>query len=423
MMIIFIYSTVLTLIAPFFLFFLLKKKKGRPTYGPRWKELFGVTPALSNSSSKSLWFHAVSVGETIAITPLIRRIKQFNPELNIVFTTTTPTGAKQAEKLAGLVEHRYMPIDFAIFVRRFINTVRPEKLIIVETELWPNMLREVSKSGIPIFVINARMSEKSCNGYRKVQPLFDIISESITKFQCVHEDDQKRFHKLGVDESKLEVVGSIKFDIPISERIIYYASNLRREIGVDRPIWIAASTHEGEDQIILDVHKDLVKEFPNALLMVVPRHPERFVDVATLSQKLFNTITRTSGRYPQRDDLVYIGDTMGELLTLIGASDVCFMGGSLLGKKVGGHNLLEPAAMGKPTLIGPSYYNFKDITIQLNAVNSCKIVESHHDILNEVLYLFRNKKEAATKGELAKDVVKKNRGSIERNIRSLGIIE
>ncbi|ANU37712.1 lipid IV(A) 3-deoxy-D-manno-octulosonic acid transferase [Vibrio scophthalmi] len=417
-----LYTLVLALAAPLLLFGLYRSKPNKPKFGQRWKEHFGITPPLTKTAGKAItagkpiWIHAVSVGECIAATPLIKAIKAECPEQTIVVTTTTSTGAEQIEKLGDLVEHRYMPIDFSFAVRGFLRTIQPEKMLIIETELWPNTLHTVHSSGIPIIVVNARLSEKSCLNYARLQPLFNLIQPCLSKVLCQSQADAERFARLGIQQEKLEITGSIKFDIQISDTIKQKGKELRGKLGNNRPIWIAASTHKGEDELLLAAHQEVLKQHPNALMILVPRHPERFNAVFELSKKaLFKTVRRTSNETVTEDTQVYLGDTMGEMLVLMGAADVCFMGGSLLGDKVGGHNMLEPAALGVPVITGPSYFNFKEITDELLSENGITISQSAklNTILSQILSDAIQQKNAST---AALNVVYRNQGSLQRTI-------
>ncbi|OLQ86627.1 3-deoxy-D-manno-octulosonic acid transferase [Vibrio ponticus] len=379
-----LYNLLLILLSPVLLFSLYKKKEGKPSFSKRWKEHFGICPKY-NGSSQPVWIHAVSVGESIAAIPLIRAIKQSNPKQNIVVTTTTSTGAAQIEKLGNLVEHRYMPIDFTWAINGFLNAIKPSQLLIIETELWPNTLHQLGKKHIPITVVNARLSEKSCRNYEKVGRLFKQMQENIDQILCQSEADAKRFARLGVDNQKLQVTGSIKFDIQISKHIQQQGRLLREHIGSDRPVWIAASTHAGEDEIILSSHRRILDKNKEALLIIVPRHPERFNDVYQLSIGAgFNVARRTVTDSLNQSSQVYLADTMGEMLILLSSADICFMGGSLLGKKVGGHNLLEPTAVGIPSITGPSYFNFKEITEALVEEKIVSITSSEDEIANSL---------------------------------------
>ncbi|HHF2952517.1 TPA: lipid IV(A) 3-deoxy-D-manno-octulosonic acid transferase [Vibrio diabolicus] len=384
-----VYTLLLALASPLLLFGLYKSKPNKPKFGSRWREHFGITPKLK-SNDKPIWIHAVSVGESIAATPLIKALKEQNPEQSILVTTTTSTGAEQIAKLGDLVEHRYMPIDFGFAIKGFLKAVQPKQMLIIETELWPNTLHHVYKAGIPITVVNARLSEKSCQNYAKIQRLFDQLHPCLTQVLCQTDSDAERFERLGVEKKKLSVTGSIKFDIQISEQVKQQGQQLRAQLGNDRPIWIAASTHKGEDEQVLDAHRQVLKSHPNALLILVPRHPERFDDVFALCQNSgFNSTRRTNAAIVNADTQVYLADTMGEMLILLGASDVCFMAGSLLGDKVGGHNVLEPVALNVPVISGPSYFNFKAIVEDMIALNIIDITDKTQ-LASKVLERFQH---------------------------------
>ncbi|ENY6170180.1 lipid IV(A) 3-deoxy-D-manno-octulosonic acid transferase [Vibrio fluvialis] len=413
-----IYTLLLIVASPLLLYSLYKKKVGKPAFGARWKEHWGMTPKVS--SQNPIWIHAVSVGESIAAIPVIKAMKQAQPDQAIVVTTTTSTGAEQIAKLGDLVEHRYMPLDFAWCVRCFLQAVKPSRLLIVETELWPNTVHTVHQHNIPITIINARLSERSCLRYQKFSALFNLIRPYVDRILCQYESDAQRFIRLGFQPEQVQVTGSIKFDIEIAPTVLEQGRQLREELGLDRPVWIAASTHEGEDTILLDAHHALLKHFPNALLILVPRHPERFNTVFKLCiQQGFMTHRRTSSSTTAPESQIYLGDTMGELLTLISAADICFMGGSLIGEKVGGHNLLEPAALGKPLLNGLSYYNFNEIMHMLQDNGAVSICENASQITDNLQLLWATPKLMQQKGMNAQNVVQQNRGAISRTVANI----
>lgn len=420
MLIRYIYTVLLAVASPFLMWGLYRHRTGKPCVGKRWKEHFGLTPKLDNCHGP-IWVHAVSVGETLAVTPLIKTLKAQYPHLTIVITTTTATGAEQAQKLAGIAEHRYMPFDFPFAIRGFINAIKPSQLLIMETELWPNTLHTVAKANIPITVINARLSERSCQRYAKVQPIFDMLAKNLTQVLCQYPDDAERFIRLGVAKEKVSVTGSIKFDIEVSPKVKEEGQALRNQLGNNRPVWIAASTHNGEDEQILSAHQEVLKDHPNALLILVPRHPERFNDVFNLSKQKFSSVRRTEQNDRQLDTKiqVYLGDTMGEMLTLMEAADICFMGGSLLGDKVGGHNMLEPAALGKPILTGTSYYNFLEITKALKDNTALLITESSKELSASVSHLFSDTSYREVLGTNAYCVFSKSSGSILNTIERI----
>ncbi|WP_045368155.1 lipid IV(A) 3-deoxy-D-manno-octulosonic acid transferase [Vibrio campbellii] len=411
-----LYTLLLALVSPFLLFGLYKSKPNKPKFGQRWREHFGITPKLE-ATERPIWIHAVSVGESIAATPLIKELKKQNPALPILVTTTTSTGAEQIAKLGGLVEHRYMPIDFVFAVKGFLKATRPKQMLIIETELWPNTLRAVHDSKIPITVVNARLSEKSCKNYAKVQPLFNLLAPCLDKVLCQTESDAERFKRLGVEKNKLFVTGSIKFDIQISEEVKEKGKALRTELGIKRPIWIAASTHKGEDEQVLEAHKKILESHPNALLVLVPRHPERFDNVFELCQKLgFEAARRTSRTEVTESTQVYLGDTMGEMLVLMGAADICFMGGSLVGDKVGGHNVLEPAALGVPIINGPSYFNFKEIVDSFVKEGGLIIVEDSSTLAKTIIQLIESPKKRIAYHTAGSKIVNMNQGALKNTI-------
>lgn len=417
MLIRWLYTFLLTIVSPFLMWSLYRKRDGKPSVGARWKEHFGFTPPLETNKSP-IWIHAVSVGETLSVSPLIKKLKSQYPDQPIVITTTTPTGAEQAAKLQGIAEHRYMPFDFSFAISGFLNAIKPSQLLIMETELWPNTLHTVARSGIPITIINARLSERSCQRYAKVQPIFNMLAKNLTRVLCQYPDDAQRFIRLGVAKEKIFVTGSIKFDIDIDQTTIQKGQQLRSNLGRNRPIWIAASTHQGEDEQVLAAHAEVLKEHPNALLILVPRHPERFNAVFELCKTQFISVRRTETEAELDPEVqVYLGDTMGEMLVLMGAADICFMGGSLLGDKVGGHNVLEPAALGKPILIGPSYYNFMDIVQFMLEKKAIIVTDSASIISLNIKNLFNNKKNGRI--VLTNQLVNKNKGALKKTIALL----
>ncbi|GAL22041.1 lipid IVA 3-deoxy-D-manno-octulosonic acid transferase [Vibrio maritimus] len=417
-----LYTLILTLVAPLFLYGLFKRKSGKPSVGKRWKEHFGFTPEIVRKEDQPVvWFHAVSVGEVIAVTPLIRRYASANPNHTLVVTTTTPTGAEQADKLADIAQHRYMPLDFSFAIKGFIKRIRPSELIIVETELWPNTLSSVSRAGVPITVINARLSERSCQNYAKVRPFFWLAAQHIDTLCCQFEADAERFIRLGVEKSRILVTGSIKFDITVKPETQTDGDHLRSILGPDRPVWVAASTHEGEEEKVLSAHQALIKNQPNALLLLVPRHPERFNRVEQLCNETGFSVERKSLTHQliSPSTSVFLGDTMGEMMTYLAASDLCFMGGSLIGNKVGGHNVLEPAALGTACITGPSYFNFTQVVEQMLNAQAIEVVNEEHQLADILEALMQNPKRREALEHSAKQVVKQSQGAINQTLDEL----
>lgn len=410
-----IYTSLIYLLSPLILFFLYRPKQGKPGYEDRWKEHLGFTPTLKQTNP--VWFHAVSVGETLAITPLIQQFCRAHPEIPVLITTTTRTGADQAEKIGHSVEHRYAPLDYPGAISRFIKTVQPQALIIMETELWPNLLHQCHQRQIPVSILNARLSEQSCQRYQRIRGFFRHMMQGVHTVLCQHQDDADRFRRLGVRSDQLAVTGSIKFDIRLNQQQIEIGAEWKAQLN-QRPVWIAASTHKGEDEKIILAHQQLRKEVPEALLILVPRHPERFDAVAALvKQNNLSLIRRSQNQAIQPSTQVYLGDSMGEMASYFQMADIAWMGGSFV--PVGGHNLLEPAALAKPTLIGPHFYNFSDITRQLVTKQACHVVQDEHELATELLSLFRDDGLRQSMGMAGFDVVTANQGALEKSLKAI----
>jgi len=406
-----LYNLLIHLGLPLALLALYKPKKGKPGFGARWAEHLGRTPASGQEAP--LWIHAVSVGETLAISPFIRTLKAERPDLPILLTTTTRTGAEQAAKLGDLVVHRYAPLDYPWAVAAFLKCIKPRALWVMETELWPNWLAACEARHLPVTIINARLSERSCQRYARFQGAFDTLSRPLTHLLCQHQDDAERFARLGIGRERLAVTGSIKFDIQLGDEVQARGQALRQQLGQSRPVWIAASTHQGEDEQVLAAFDLVLQRHPQALLILVPRHPERFDRVAELCAP-YGCVRRTGGSPIRETDKVYLGDTMGELPLMLAAADVAFVGGSLV--KVGGHNLLEPAALGKPCLTGPAYFNFSDITRQLVAQGGAALVADAAALGEKVSELLADEGERSQMGEQARAVVLRNQGALARTL-------
>ncbi|MGL5072726.1 MAG: lipid IV(A) 3-deoxy-D-manno-octulosonic acid transferase [Aeromonas salmonicida] len=406
-----LYNLLIHLGLPLALLALYKPKKGKPGFGARWAEHLGRTPASGQEAP--LWIHAVSVGETLAISPFIRALKAERPDLPILLTTTTRTGAEQAAKLGDLVMHRYAPLDYPWAVAAFLKCIKPRALWVMETELWPNWLAACEARHLPVTIINARLSERSCQRYARFQGAFDTLSRPLTHLLCQHQDDAERFVRLGISRERLAVTGSIKFDIQLGDEVQARGQALRQQLGQSRPVWIAASTHQGEDEQVLAAFDLVLQRHPRALLILVPRHPERFDRVAELCAP-YGCVRRTGGAPIRETDKVYLGDTMGELPLMLAAADVAFVGGSLV--KVGGHNLLEPAALGKPCLTGPAYFNFSDITRQLVAQGGAALVADAAALGEKVSELLADEGERRQMGEQARAVVLRNQGALARTL-------
>ena len=341
-----LYTLLFCLCMPLVLLRLLYRAIKAPAYARRWSERFALG---GDVRAGGIWVHAVSVGESIAAAPMVRELLKRYPELPITITCMTPTGSEQIRKLfGGQVGHAYLPYDLPWLQRRLLRRLKPRVGIIMETELWPNLVAEATRAEVPLVLANARLSERSARGYQRVSVLVRPMFAALDWVAVQSQAEALRFIKLGVAREQLQVTGSIKFDFRADPALLQQAADLRARWG-ERPVWIAASTHAGEDEQVLRAHQAVLQGLPDALLILVPRHPERFDAVARQVQDAgLAAVRRSSGQLPAADKQVLVGDTMGELVMLYACADVAFVGGSLVPN--GGHNYLEPAALGLPVL-------------------------------------------------------------------------
>lgn len=413
-----LYSLLLYALTPVVVLRLAYRGLKAPAYWRRWSERFGWMPALVERPR--IWIHAVSVGETQAALPLVQSLRERYPDHSVLITTTTPTGSQRVRELFGPeVEHVYLPYDLPGAVRRFLDASSPCIALIMETELWPNLFRGCASRRIPLLVMNARLSARSCAGYERLAGLTASTLADITHLAVQGEQDAKRFRHLGAAAAAIAVCGSIKFELQQPPSIKEQAAVLRRDFGVERPVWIAASTHEGEDTQVLDAFDQLRVLLPDALLVLVPRHPERFAAVAQLCRgRGYDVVQRTEGQACAPDTQVFIGDTMGELPLFFAACDVAFMGGSLV--ETGGHNMLEPAALGVPVVFGPHVFNFEEISARLLETGAAKQVSDAAQLAATVSDWLQDANARYEAGQRGSAFVERNRGARER---MLGLIE
>lgn len=408
----YIYSILFYLAIPFVVLRLLWRSRQQPAYRKRFAERFGFYP---QRMQKTLWVHAVSVGETIAAIPLVKALKERYPNMPILITTMTPTGAARVKSAFGdTVTHAFIPYDLPTSMRRFVRTFNPQICVIMETELWPNLIAACAARSIPICLVNARLSAKSATGYQRIAGLTREMLQHLTLIAAHGEADAKRFIALGADSAKVTVTGNIKFDMEVPAGLLEKAAVLRQALGQDRFVWVAASTHEGEEEIILAAHQKLREHRQDALLILVPRHPDRFDMIANLCGKQFLTIRRSLNEVCKADVAVYLGDTMGELLLLYAAGDIAFVGGSLIPR--GGHNMLEPGILGKPILTGPHLFNFAEISELFFNAQAMWQVERADDLAQALLTLEQNKAEREKMIAAATQVVLANRGALQQQV-------
>lgn len=381
-----LYTLLLTGLLPFAFLRLWWKGRKQPAYRERWSERLGWPPPLPKRPR--LWVHAVSVGETIAAAPLIREWQRKHPDWAVLITTTTPTGSAQVRSLfSDSVEHCYLPFDLPWLVRPFLQNSQPTVALVMETEIWPNLYRQCRRMGIPLLMANARLSNKSFKAYLRLRPLVAPTLQQVSLIATRGAEDASRFIALGASSNAVEPLGNLKFDLAIPPQTQTHAQAWRNWWGAARPVWIAASTHTGEDAQVLAAHQALLATQPSALLVLAPRHPDRADDVAKLvAASGLQAIRRSTvtGTVPPTDapppssNVVLIVDTLGELMTFYAATDLAFVGGSLV--PTGGHNPLEPLVLNKPVLSGPHVFNFTELYAELTALGAVALVDSPGDL-------------------------------------------
>lgn len=408
-----IYTLLLYLIQPFVWLKLLWRSRKAPAYRQRWLERYGF--CKNKVKPNGILVHAVSVGETIAAIPLIKALQQKYPQLPITVTTMTPTGSERVKTLLkDSVSHVYLPYDLPGAIKRFLKTTKPKIVIIMETELWPNLISQCYKQKIPLIIANARLSERSAARYGKLGKAVKQIFSKISMVAAQNQHDGERFVSLGLPTDHLAITGSIKFDINLSNEQRQKINQLKQQWQLNRPVLIAASTHNGEDEIILTAFKKLLLKHTNLLLILVPRHPERFKTVEKLiSDSGFNYLKRSTNQIPTEQTQIVLGDTMGELLELYAMADIAFVGGSLV--KQGGHNPLEPALHHIAIITGEYFFNFQVICEQLiEAQGMIVCTNSADDLYSSIDCLLNDNSSRNQLGENAYLVLKQNQGALSR---------
>lgn len=410
----FIYTLTLYLLTPFVIYRLAARGFKYHGYLARWRERFGffADPGLKDS----IWIHAVSLGEVNAAVPLIEALMRRYRDTPFVITTVTPTGSDRVLQLFGdRVFHVYLPYDLTTAVRRFLDRVRPRLAVIMETEIWPNLFMACAERDVAIVVANARLSEKSLRGYWPIQPLVRRAIRCASFVAAQSASDEERLRTLGAAEPRLAVVGNLKFDMAVPDGVRERGAAFRSVAGGGRPVWIAASTHEGEELVVLKAHAAVLRRFPDALLLVAPRHPERFKPFAAACRAFgFRTLTRSEEGGADPNCQCFVADSMGELLAFYAAADVAFVGGSLV--PVGGHNLLEPAALARPVIVGPQTFNFAEVTEDLIAAGAAMRIADAEELGPAVVRLLSRDVERRSMGEAARAVMERERGAVARTM-------
>lgn len=408
----FIYIVLSYLLTPLILLHLFYKGFGNRDYWKRNGERFGFYPGTVPAGA--IWVHAVSVGEVQAASALVNSLLKRYPQRPLVITTTTPTGSDRVRALFGdRVIHCYAPFDLAWPVKRFFDWCRPTIAIILETELWPNLYHECGRRKVPLVLASARVSPKSIGRYRTLVSLFkETLSHGIV-IAAQTQADAERFLLLGANPKRTHVTGNIKFDFALPEGVAEQGAEFRATYAANKPVWVAASTHAGEEEIVLQAHRLVQKKIPEAVLILVPRHPERFDAVAAMVDKQgFRFVRRSTGRASAADTELVLGDTMGELMAFYAAADVAFVAGSLV--KIGGHNLLEPAALRLPIITGPHTYNATDIAELFQEDGVAQVVNDAPELAAAVSELLVDPIERERLGNRAEALTEQSRGALAR---------
>jgi len=414
----YLYNLVVYLFFPVLILRLILRGFRNPAYFQRLAERFAL--AGYSYQKNTVWIHAVSVGEVKAAVPLIQSIRREYSQVHILITTMTPTGAQQViDSLGGEVTHRYVPYDFPGAVRRFLNQVQPVIVIVMETEIWPNLIRYTCARNIPLVYANVRLSERSYLGYKRFVGLLGPLLSQVSGFAVQAQADAERMKRLGASADAVKVTGSIKFEIRLPASLQEIAKVIRRELGEDRRVWVAGSTRDGEEELVLAAYKILKAKVSDLLLVLVPRHPERFSSVTRLCEKSdFKSVRRSSpDNIVSPDTDIYIGDTMGELQLFYAAADVVFVGGSLV--PMGGHNVLEACAVGVPVVFGPHMLNFLDISEFTVERGAGTMVQNVDELVIAVEKYFSDADLRFAAGERGKQMVEENRGSLVQTMALL----
>jgi 3-deoxy-D-manno-octulosonic-acid transferase len=348
------------------------------------------------------WIHAVSVGESITAAPLVEGLRRLEPSLPLVMSTVTETGARiVAERFAGAVDHRFFPLDFPGAVRRAIDAINPRFVVCMETELWPNVLRVLARRGVPVMIANGRVSDRSYPRYRAVRRFLRPVLADVSVFAMQSDEDAQRIIALGAPRARVFVTGNLKHEATPDEAETAERWCWTLGLDVGAPVWIAGSTHRGEEELLLDAHRRLLERVPAARLVLAPRHPERVPEVAELSRRRdFEVVRRSELPRAHRAGALIIVDTVGELASMYSVGAAAFVGGSLV--PAGGHNVLEPALRGKPVLFGPHTENFRESVGLLRAGGGGLVVRDSLELATALTRLMTDRDRCAALGSAAR---------------------
>jgi 3-deoxy-D-manno-octulosonic-acid transferase len=408
-----LYRLLAALVSPLALWRLHRPARSVAGFRGRWRERLGSLPPCR---SDSIWIHAASVGEVNAAQALIRQLKRDHPDRAVLVSTFTVTGAQRVSELFGdSVEHRFAPLDNWFSTRRWLQAARPARMIMIETEIWPELYLQANKFGLSPILVNARLTERSLHRMQRFDGLYRPAMKAIGSAICQSEQDARRFRALGLSSDRTPVAGNLKFDIPLAEDLGARANALRQRWGA-RPVWVAGSTREGEESTILAAHKKLMKDRPEALLVLAPRHPQRSAEVAALIKQSGLKVAALDDEVDTGTSVVLI-DRLGQLMPCYAAAMATFVGGSLV--PIGGHNLLEPASLGKAVIAGPHLHEQAEPARALEQAGGLLKVADADELARSVARLWGNPEYALRIGRAALGVVEAGRGSLRRTLRLL----
>ena len=414
----FLYSLLISLLSPLFVLRLLVKSVNEPGYRRQWWRRFALgMPSRVRSGDGLIWVHAVSVGELLAVAPLVERMLQEWPDKAVLITNTTPTGSEQTQKLFGdRVEHTWFPFDTPLVTGAFLRHWSPQLVVMVETEIWPNVMASAHEQGIPVALVNARLSARSARGYAR---LGDFTRETLKGFSLIaaqSKSDDRRFRRIGAEPDAMQVVGSIKFDIDLAARR-GQLEVIKSELGSDiqsRPLWAAASTHPGEEQLVIDAYQALTQRGIATRLLLAPRHPNRTADIIKLLEKAGLSYQRRSEQVAVNIDTdVLIIDTLGELSAFLGLADAAFIGGSLVPR--GGHNPIEAAAWGCAVITGPHVINFATIVRDMERGGAIRVVVDQQELADRLASVWEGDKQDSD-AKRAQTFIETRRGATRRQL-------
>ena len=414
----FLYSLLISLLSPLFVLRLLVKSVNESGYRRHWWRRFALgMPSRVRSGDGLIWVHAVSVGELLAVAPLVERMLQEWPDKAVLITNTTPTGSEQTQKLFGdRVEHTWFPFDTPLVTGAFLRHWSPQLVVMVETEIWPNVMASAHEQGIPVALVNARLSARPARGYAR---LGDFTRETLKGFSLIaaqSKSDDRRFRRIGAEPDAMQVVGSIKFDIDLAARR-GQLEVIKSELGSDiqsRPLWAAASTHPGEEQLVIDAYQALRQRGIETRLLLAPRHPNRTADIIKLLEKASLSYQRRSDKTPIIPDTdVLIIDTLGELSASLGLADAAFIGGSLVPR--GGHNPIEAAAWGCAVITGPHVINFATIVRDMERGGAIRVVVDQQELADRLASVWEGEKQDSD-AKRAQTFIETRRGATRRQL-------